>query len=69
MENVNYDLLKLLHNALDDHWRLKKHYIEDAAGACKRCQALFKKLMMGHEETVKMLQEEMARHFAAKSFK
>ena len=69
MENINYDLVKLLHNALDDHWRLKKHYLNDASGACRRCAQIFKKMMTNHEEMVEMLKEEMSKHVQEKAFK
>jgi len=45
MQNINYDLVKLLHVKLDSIWRLENHYIKDAKTAnCKSLPALEKVL-------------------------
>lgn len=33
MKNINYNLIKSLHNTLDDIWRLEQYYINDAEKA------------------------------------
>lgn len=41
MENINYDLIKLLHTTLDTVWRLENHYIDDAKKVnCKSAPVL-----------------------------
>ncbi|MBI2099497.1 hypothetical protein HYT45_03765 [Candidatus Uhrbacteria bacterium] len=66
MKNVNYNLIKMLHAALDDAWRVEKHYLRDARGAkCKECEALMKKLWKNAQEAAGNLQKEMSRHMKA----
>jgi len=43
MQNINYDLVKLLHVKLDSIWRLEKYYVNDAKEAnCESTPALEK---------------------------
>ncbi len=67
MRNENYNLVKLLHNALDDEWRLRKHYLKDAKKCrCKICQALLAKIQKQMTTNIAALQKEVHRHMGKK---
>ncbi len=52
MQNINYDLIKLLHVKLDSVWRLEKYYINDAKTAnCESAPALEKILEEDRKHT------------------
>lgn len=62
MKNANYNVLKLLHSALDNAWRIEKHYMRDAAGAACKCPELFEKMRADLEKHVEMLKAELGEH-------
>ncbi|TAL19389.1 hypothetical protein EPN90_03510 [Patescibacteria group bacterium] len=67
MRNENYNLLKLLHNSLDDQWRLEKHYLKDAKKCgCKSCSMLLGKLRNQLTVNIAALQKELAMHMGKK---
>jgi hypothetical protein len=61
MENLHYDLLKLLHSKLDNVWRLEKHYSGDAVD-CADCAALFNKLLEDERNHAEELKAELLKH-------
>lgn len=59
MQNINYDLVKLLHATLDTIWRLKQHYVQDAEGAkCHSVPAL-KEILEDEQRHARMLRDEI----------
>lgn len=59
MENINYDLVKLLQNKLHIVWELENSYIDDAEEAkCHSVPAL-KEILEDERRHVKMLAEEI----------
>lgn len=65
---MNYDLVKLLHNALDDAWRIEKHYQADAKKhGCKSCQALLAKMAKEMDANIVALEKELAAHMGKKA--
>lgn len=68
MENLSYDLIKLLHNKLDDHWRITKHYLKDAK-KCRRCAGIFKEMVKTDKKMIDQLRAEIGKHHQEKSFK
>lgn len=63
MTNANYNLLKLMHNTLDDLWRLEKYYIKDAEEeGCDKCKEMLESIRADIAKHVGMLKEELANH-------
>lgn len=59
MKNINYDLVKLLQNKLDNCWRLEKFYYKDAVEAqCKSVDTL-KKILDDERQHVEMIKNEI----------
>ena len=70
MKNENYNLIKTLHNTLDDLWRIEKFYIRDAKKAkCKGCQKVFGQMKKDIGKHIDMLTEELGKHITSKKFK
>ncbi len=67
MENINYDLIKLLHAKMDNVWRLEKFYCEDAnkAGCSKDC---LNSILEDEKKHVEMLTEEIKCRIEAGKF-
>lgn len=68
MNNVNYDLLKLLHSKLDNVWRLEKFYVGDAKKA--KCQSVpvLDDILKDEKKHVKMLHEALENKVKKNSF-
>ncbi len=62
MKNVNYNVLKLLHNQLDDLWRIERHYLKDAKGCRCSCAKLLKGMQRQLKGNVEALKKELAAH-------
>lgn len=62
MKNVNYNVLKLLHNQLDDLWRIEKHYLKDAQGSRCQCAKLLKSMQAGLKKNIAALRKELGAH-------
>lgn len=62
MKNANYNLVKLLHEALDNAWRIEKHYLGDAGGAGCACPGVLKQLHQDYQKHIEMLKAELAEH-------
>jgi len=62
MKNVNYNVLKLLHNQLDDLWRIERHYLKDAKGARCNCPKLLKTMQKEMKRNIEMLKKELVAH-------
>ena len=62
MKNVNYNLIKMLHNTLDDEWRIHKFYIKDAKSGCKECAKIMERICMDLERHLRMLTKELQNH-------
>jgi len=59
MQNVNYDLIKLLHVTLDNVWRLENHYVKDANEAkCHSVPAL-ENILEEEKKHAEMLMQEI----------
>lgn len=65
MKNSNYNVVKLLHGALDDLWRIEKHYLKDAKGARCGCPKLLKRLQGRLRESAEALKKELMAHAKA----
>lgn len=63
MKNCSYNLVKLLLSALDNSWRIDKHYMEDAGcSGCKKCKEILKRIKKDNDEHAEMLREELKDH-------
>jgi len=68
MQNVNYNLIKMLHNTLDDIWRLEKYYIRDAQKAKCHSVAALKEMLKCEKRSAELLQKELKLRVKAKKF-
>lgn len=69
MTNVNYNLLKFLHNTLDDLWRLEKFYVKDAEEEnCAKCKEILESIKADVERHIGMLKEELVNHVKEEKF-
>ena len=59
MQNINYDLLKLLHAKLDTVWRLEKHYMEDADKAACHSIGELRQMLVDDKKHIAALNEEI----------
>jgi len=59
MKNVNYNLIKSLHNALDDLWRLEKFYVRDAKAAKCHSMGGMKKMVETRKKEADMMLKEI----------
>ncbi|MBI4276651.1 hypothetical protein HY629_02305 [Candidatus Uhrbacteria bacterium] len=58
MQNINYDLIKLLHTTLDTVWRLEKYYVADAKKVkCHSTPALEKMLAQQRKQMTTLAKE------------
>lgn len=70
MKNENYNLIKMLHNSLDDLWRVEKFYQRDSKKSkCKSCQSIYGLMRKDIKKHIDLLQKEIASHIKAKKFK
>ena len=68
MKNINYDLLKMLHNTLDDIWRLEKYYIRDAQKAKCHSVVALKEMLKNEKRSAELLQKEIKLRVKAGKF-
>lgn len=69
MQNWNYNLLKLLHGKLDDHWRIMQHYADDAKkSGCADCQKILEEILKNDEKQIEMIKKEMEKHISEGKF-
>jgi hypothetical protein len=68
MKNVNYNLIKSLHNSLDDMWRLEKFYVKDAKAAKCHSEAFMKKMLDSRKKEVEQLAKEIKMRIEAGIF-
>lgn len=59
MQNINYDLIKLLHTTLDTIWRLEHYYIRDAKDAHCHSVPELEKMLEQERAHAKALAEEL----------
>ncbi len=69
MKNYNYNLVKLLHNALDNVWRIEKHYRKDANDLDCQCKEILEKIREDNQKHAEMLIAEMEAHSSKQDFK
>lgn len=62
MKNTNYNVLKLLHNQLDDLWRIERHYIKDAKGSRCNCPKILAHMQKQLKGNIELLKKEMIAH-------
>lgn len=62
MRNYNYNLVKLLHCALDNVWRIEKHYENDSADLSCGCKDLLDKIKKDNQKHAEMLLKEISKH-------
>lgn len=68
MKDINYDLVKLLHQTLDIVWQLENHYIKDAEEVkCHSVDAL-KKILEDEKKHAQMIAAEIKLRSEAKIF-
>ncbi|MBU0540635.1 hypothetical protein KKF59_01375 [Patescibacteria group bacterium] len=63
MKNVNYNVIKLLHNQLDDLWRIEKHYQKDAKKSKCGCTKLLAAMRADMKKNITLLKAELAAHY------
>lgn len=68
MQNINYDLIKLLHSKLDTIWRLEKHYVGDAKKAKCHSRAALEKILTDERAHADMIAKEIQMRMNAKKF-
>jgi hypothetical protein len=68
MQNINYDLLKLLHSKLDNVWRLENYYVRDAKKAKCHSLAALQQILKDEKKHVEMLRVELKMRFSSKKF-
>lgn len=70
MKNENYNLIKMLHNSLDDLWRVEKFYHRDSKKSkCTSCAGIYEMMKKDIKKHIDLLQKEIASHIAKKKFK
>jgi len=62
MKNINYNVLKLLHNQLDDLWRIERHYLKDAKGTRCSCSKLLQSMQKDMKRNIEALKKELVKH-------
>jgi len=65
MKNTNYNVLKLLHNQLDDLWRIERFYLKDAENLDCACAKIFEEMRGQMQENIEKLKAELDRHQTA----
>ncbi len=68
MQNINYDLIKLLHCKLDSAWRLEKHYIQDAKNVNCHSISVLEKILEDDKNHIAMLREEIKMRMDSDNF-
>jgi hypothetical protein len=68
MQNINYDLLKLLHLTLDNVWRLEKYYVNDAQAAQCHSLEFLKQMLEAEKQHAAQLQSEIKMRMDAGTF-
>lgn len=62
MKNINYNVLKLLHNQLDDLWRIERHYLKDVKGCKCGCSRILRGMQAQLKKNVEALKKELGTH-------
>ena len=65
MKNANYNVLKLLHNQLDDLWRIEKHYLKDAENLDCGCPKILEEMRSDMKKNIDKLKAELDKHLKA----
>lgn len=68
MKNQNYNLIKLLHNKLDNHWRITKYYLADAEDLDCRCKEILEEIKKDDERHIELLRDEIKNHVEKEIF-
>lgn len=68
MQNINYDLVKLMHAHMDTVWRLEKHYLNDAKEAKCHSVAALTKILEAEKAHIEMLRDEIRMRMEAGKF-
>jgi hypothetical protein len=70
MQNINYNLIKMLHTKLDDLWRIENYYLRDAQKVkSTSCVKILKEIQRDVKKHIALLSAELARHIKNKQFK
>lgn len=65
MDNLYYDMIKLLKNRLAEAWSIERHYFTDAENAgCADCRESLEKLLAINREQIEMISRELIKHGA-----
>lgn len=59
MQNINYDLIKMLHCKLDSAWRLEKYYINDANEKQCHSAGALEEILKDDRKHIEMLTKEI----------
>lgn len=62
LKDHNHDLVHALSEKNDALWRYRKHYRAASAG-CEQCSSIWKTLEADDTKHVKLLRDEIKRHF------
>jgi hypothetical protein len=69
MQDINYDLIKLLHCKMDSVWRLKKFYCDDAQKAQCESHPVLQEILKDEERHISLLAHELKQRMLAGIFK
>lgn len=68
MKNINYDLIKTLHNKLDNIWRIENYYLKDADKAKCHSVPAWKKILKEEKKHADILKHEIELRVKANVF-
>lgn len=68
MENINYDLTKLLHTTLDTVWRLENHYLADAKKANCKSVSVLEQILADEKKHAEMISQAIKERANAEIF-
>jgi len=65
MDNLHYDIIKLLKDRLAEAWSIERHYFADAENAgCAHCREALEKFLVIDREQIEMISRELIKHGA-----
>ncbi|KAA0207060.1 hypothetical protein EDM68_00500 [Candidatus Uhrbacteria bacterium] len=68
MQNINYDLIKMLHGKLDNAWRIEKYYLDDATKAKCHSVPVWERMLAQEKKDIEDLISEIKMRMDAGAF-
>ncbi|MFA5936020.1 MAG: hypothetical protein WC787_04175 [Patescibacteria group bacterium] len=62
MKNTSYEVLKILHNQMDDLGRIERYCLKDAKDSPCNCSNILKGMRVELKKNIDLLTEELDRH-------